>query len=227
MSMFRATLWEEDGKAFQYTVRIEPMDKGDPWGGTIVWEHPDDTERPVLHSESGWGSSVPDDLRLYRPVAQEPRMEEMAPDRPATEEAEGMIERLLEWPTEQDIGEGQYSKAGSIMEKAATLIRSQADEIESTRNINQSLNISIYGVGGWKGRAERADADTKDVRAYWANDLNEAEAALQQAQAEIARLRLALERVANPPVDGDAPYKPMEWAGAALSDRGETDAANS
>ncbi len=69
--MFRATLWEEDGKAFQYTVRIEPMDPDD------------DPERPVLHRQSGISRAVPDALGADRPVAQEPQPEEVAPDRPA------------------------------------------------------------------------------------------------------------------------------------------------
>ncbi len=67
--MFCATLWEEDGTAFQYTVRIDE-----------VGEHP---ERPVLHNPSGTGRDTPDDLGADRPLPEEQRPEEVAPDRPA------------------------------------------------------------------------------------------------------------------------------------------------
>ncbi len=193
MSTFCATLWEEDGKAFQYTVRIEPavsvegfkwvcdkcgepfpikpMEEKNPWGGTVIWKHdedkPEDTammplerpgagdsnenpERPVLHNQSDYPKRAPDVVGAYRLVAQEPRMEEVAPDRPFFDLGEE-VAKTRQWQTHMTEQSGEPlapdRPAPALVEKVAMAISQASDDYNGAR---AAIAVVLRAANHWE-----------------------------------------------------------------------------
>ncbi len=90
-------------------------------------EEPEDERyrRSILPRTSPRGLAFPYVLDTDRSVAEEPRPETMAPDRPATEAAE-LVERL-----ESHMGKQYISILLADCREAAALIRSLSDELDN------------------------------------------------------------------------------------------------